>query len=91
MDGPTLAQTYLCGTCHNFEDATPGAGPSLYDVGARMTAGEIYESIMDPDATITEGYAGGVMTATLNGVGFYDKITTKEMQNLVEYLLSLKG
>ncbi len=90
-DGPTLAQTYMCATCHNFETAAPGAGPSLYDVGARLTSAQIYESIMNPDAVIAEGFSGGVMSATLGGIGFYDKITAGELKALVDYLSSLKG
>jgi len=91
MDGPTIVQTYLCTTCHNFGDATHTVGPSLFDVGSRLSTAQIYEAIMDPDATIAEGFPAGVMPATLGASGFYDKISTQNLKTLVEYLSSLKG
>lgn len=90
MDGPTLFASYMCATCHSL-DGTPGAGPSLGDIGSRMSKGEIYESIMEPDAVVAEGYAPGVMGATLNGVGFFDKVSAKDMQTLVDYLAAQTG
>jgi mono/diheme cytochrome c family protein len=91
LDGPGLAQLYLCTTCHNLEADVPGAGPSLYDVGSRLSRGEIYEAIMAPDDTVAEGYAPGVMPAMLNVGGFYDKISTQDLKTLVDHLASLKG
>jgi hypothetical protein len=82
---------YLCVTCHKVDDPARLVGPSLYDVGKRLSMADIYESIMEPDATVAEGYPKGVMSATLNGVGFYDNITTKELKTLVEYLAAQKG
>lgn len=90
-DGPTLVQAYMCTTCHNFEADVPGAGPSLHSVGSRLTPAEIYESIMQPDAVIADGFSGGVMSTTLNGIGFYDKVSAAEINALVAYLSSLKG
>ncbi|QXD15934.1 cytochrome c [Rhodocaloribacter litoris] len=91
MDGPALVQAYLCNTCHSFDAPTPGAGPSLYDVGRRLSKAEIYEAIMEPDAVVAEGYAPGVMGATLNATGFYDRITSAQLKTLVDYLASLQG
>jgi len=91
MDGPTIVQTYLCVTCHNFADASHTVGPSLYDVGDRLTKAQLYEAVMDPDATIAKGFPAGVMPATLGASGFYDKISTQNLKTLVEYLASLKG
>lgn len=85
MDGQTLFSTYLCGTCHSM-DGAPGAGPTLQGIGSRLSNAEIYESIMAPDAVIAEGYTAGVMRATLTGVGFYDKVSAKDVQTLVDWL-----
>ncbi|RMI20274.1 MAG: hypothetical protein D6681_02415 [Calditrichaeota bacterium] len=91
LDGPALMQKYLCLTCHNVDNPAPLVGPSLYDVGKRLTKAQLYEAILDPDATIAEGFPGGLMKTTLEGVGFYDQLTTKQLQTLVDYLASRKG
>ncbi|MCI0597064.1 MAG: cytochrome c, partial [candidate division Zixibacteria bacterium] len=78
-------------TCHSVDAPTPLVGPSLYDAGSRLSKAEIYESILDPDAQITEGFVAGVMPATLNVGGFYNKVTSGELKKLVEYIASLKG
>lgn len=101
---PTVAQTikenqtpqslmnkYLCVTCHKLDDPARLVGPSLFDVGKRLNMASLYESILEPDAVVAEGYPKGVMSATLNGVGFYDNITTKELKSMVEYLAAQKG
>jgi len=87
-DAETLFTAYLCNTCHSL-DGTPGAGPSLAGVRERMTRAELYESIVDPDATVTEGYAPGVMTAMLDATNFHDQVSATELQSLVDYLVGL--
>ncbi|MFQ5569933.1 MAG: c-type cytochrome [Rhodothermales bacterium] len=89
-DGPTLFAAFMCNTCHSL-DGTPGAGPSLQDVGSRLSKAAIYESLMEPDAVITEGFPPGVMTAMLQANGFKEKISAKELQTLVDYLAAQTG
>ena len=84
-DAETLFTSYMCNTCHSL-DGTPGAGPSLAGIGSRLDKADIYESIMDPDAVIAEGFTAGVMTAMLNVNGFRDQVSVKELQTLVNYL-----
>ena len=84
-DAETLFTSYLCNTCHSL-DGTPGAGPSLAGLGSRLDKAHIYESIMDPDAVITESFTAGVMTVMLNANGFRDQVSAKELQTLVNYL-----
>lgn len=91
LDGAVLFNTYLCGSCHSLDAPTTLVGPSLYDVGNRLTKAQLYESIMDPDATIAEGFSAGVMTATLGAVGFNDKVTPGQVKALVDFLASKKG
>lgn len=86
LDGQGVFETYLCGTCHNIDDPGRLVGPSLFDVGTRLTKAEIYEAIMDPDATIAEGYPGQVMSATLAASGFATKVSAGEVRLLVEFL-----
>lgn len=89
-DGPTLFASFLCTTCHTL-DGTAGAGPSLYDVGSRLSQAAIYESIMDPDAVTAEGFAPGAMTTLLDAVGFKANISVKELETLVNYLVAQTG
>ena len=91
QSGEELVANYGCITCHSFDAPAEMLGPSLHDVGSRLSTAEIYESIIDPDATLVEGFDEGLMIATLNGLKFYEKITAAELRTMVEYLASLKG
>jgi mono/diheme cytochrome c family protein len=90
-DGATLMQTYACVTCHKLDGPGALVGPSLYDVGARMSEAELYHSIMNPDATIARGFQPGVMPATLSAMQFYSKVSAGEVRAMVEYLAQRKG
>ncbi|RMG68634.1 MAG: cytochrome c [Calditrichaeota bacterium] len=90
--GPqALFTKYLCTTCHKLDAPGKLVGPSLYDVGSRLSKGEIYEAIMDPDATVAPGFPPGIMSATLKANKFYQKVTPAELKAMVDYLASLKG
>ena len=89
--GEALYTQYLCNTCHSIDSPQQLVGPSLYDVGSRMTRAEIYESIMEPDATVREGFPPGTMAATLEGVGFYQNVTAQELQTMVDFLAAQTG
>lgn len=91
MDASQLLTTYACVTCHKLDEEGPLVGPSLFDIGNRLSEGELYESIMSPDATLAEGFPGGVMIATLQGMQFYEKVSAHEVKALVDYLAELKG
>lgn len=90
LDGPALMNKYLCTTCHSIDSPASLVGPSLYDAGKRLSKGEIYEAIIDPDATVAEGYAPGIMSATIGPLGFPDKVSAKDVKTIVDYLASLK-
>ncbi len=91
MSGEEIYQMYLCGTCHSIAESTPMVGPSLVDVGSRLTKSEIYEAVMEPDATIAEGFPPGIMSAQLNATGFYGKISSQQLKTLVDFLASREG
>ena len=91
LDGPGVFTNYACSTCHAIDDRAILLGPSLYDAGSRLSNAEIYEAIMDPDATIAEGYPGAAMAAMLNASGFYQNVSAQELKSLVEYLASKTG
>ncbi len=60
--------------------------PPQAPLSSRLEKAIIYESIMDPDAVIAEGFPAAVMNATLSGLGFHDQVSVKELQTLVNYL-----
>ncbi len=83
-----------CSGCHATEDEERKIGPSLWGVGKRLTKGELYDSILAPDAQLTPAdppYALGVMKETLNGNGFYERMTPADIQALVTWLAANKG
>ncbi len=82
-----------CITCHSLEEGVRIVGPSHAGLGARagtvvagQTAAEyLKESIVNPDAHITEGFAPGTM------YGNYDnELTGEQIDALVAYMLTLK-
>lgn len=91
LDGPGVFQAYLCNTCHNIDTPDALAGPSLYDIGSRLSRADIYTAVMEPDLEIAEGFAGGVMPATLAATGFYQKVSPEELRALVDYLTQQTG
>jgi len=83
-----------CVGCHQVDSPARGLGPSLFDIGTRLSTGEIYEAVLDPDASLAEGdppYPGVLMKATLDGNGFYDRMTATDYSALVEWLASHTG
>jgi len=89
--GAELVQKWGCVTCHNFDKPDKLVGPSLWDVGARKDANYIRESILAPDAVVVEGFPAGLMKGTLDGQGFYQKVSLQDLNTIVDYLASLKG
>ncbi len=91
LDAVALLQTYMCTSCHAVDNPNVMVGPSLFDVGSRLTAEEIRQSILEPDAVIAENFPPGVMKGTLQASGFYDKVTPEELDAMVNYLAERKG
>ncbi|MFT7624191.1 MAG: cytochrome c2 [Myxococcota bacterium] len=86
--------TFGCSGCHSIDSDERKIGPSLFGIGKRMNKGEIYEGILAPDAVIAKGdppFAGGTMKTTLDGNGFYQKMTPGDYQALVDWLAANKG
>lgn len=87
----TLLVNYGCIACHRLSGPERLVGPSLFDVGNRLSRGEIYESLMAPDATIAESYPPGLMSAAMDSSGFYQEVTLKQLELIVNHLASLDG
>ncbi len=58
--------------------------PNLFDIGRRASIKYIRESIVEPEAKVIEGF-------DLPMPDYEEKLTVKEFNDLVAYLLSLKG
>jgi nitric oxide reductase subunit C len=82
-----------CITCHSLEEGIRIVGPSHAGLGSRAGAvvtGQsaveyLKESIVKPDAHITEGFAPGTMYGNYN-----NELTDEQIDALVAYLLTLK-
>ncbi len=85
VDGSAVFATYMCNTCHTLDGAA-SAGPTLQGIGSRQTREEVIQSIREPDAIIVEGFAPGVMAATVNAFGFAN-VTDAEFEALVDFLM----
>jgi cytochrome c oxidase subunit 2 len=88
VDGAEVFASAGCGGCHTFTPAgsTGAVGPSLDDVAASAeAAGQSVEeyartSIVDPDATVADGYQPGVMTS------YGESLSEEELAALVGYV-----
>jgi mono/diheme cytochrome c family protein len=73
-----------CGSCHTFGPAQSQGqvGPNLDEVLAGMSAAQIEQSIVDPQAKIAAGFEGGVMPAN-----YGQEISPTDLKLLVEFLM----
>lgn len=73
-----------CGTCHTLEAAgsTQTLGPNLDEGLADKDAAFIRESIVDPDADVTEGFPDSLMPED-----YGDKLSDQELADLVAFLV----
>jgi cytochrome c oxidase subunit 2 len=90
-DGRTLftdaAEPQACDSCHTLADAgaTGTTGPNLDEVLPDLSEEHIRQSIEDPDADVTEGFAPGLMPR------YGDSLSEEQVDALVEYLMEVKG
>jgi mono/diheme cytochrome c family protein len=76
---------YFCSACHTILETESPVGPNLNGVGARLTATEIRQSIIDPNAVIAEGFVKGMMPPD-----FAKQMSITELEMLVEFLANNK-
>lgn len=97
--------TPTCTACHSIEHGQDGAGPSLaamatraeeviaadsYTGDATDAAGYIRESIIEPSKHLVPGAKYSTGTMSLMPANYGNTLTDEELDNLVEYLLTLK-
>jgi len=79
--GFALLTSQGCTACHDINAETRRIGPPLTSVALRLSAAEIRQSIVDPDAVIAEGYQQGLMLQT-----FSDTLSEEQLDQIVGYL-----
>jgi mono/diheme cytochrome c family protein len=77
-----------CGACHTLAAAQSvgNIGPDLDEVLPGQSKAMIDESIVDPEAMITNGFSGGIMPAT-----YGNEITPEDLKLLVDFLAKSAG
>jgi len=82
-----------CSICHSLEPGDNKVGPSLAGVGERAAQrvpglsaeAYLFQSIMEPNAYIVEGYSKGQMPLTFKTI-----LNESQIQDVVAFLLTLK-
>jgi mono/diheme cytochrome c family protein len=74
-----------CSGCHTLKEANAGGtvGPNLDQVLPSMSAAEIHQSIVNPNAKIAGGYPANVMPQN-----YQQLITPNDLNQLVNYLVT---
>ncbi|MEX2157101.1 MAG: c-type cytochrome [Gemmatimonadales bacterium] len=82
-DPMTLFRAGGCVACHKIGSEGGAIGPDMTRIGSRMSAAQIREAILDPDAQIAPGYENfkGIMPKT-----FGDQLTAAQLEALVRFL-----
>lgn len=83
--GKTVFLDKGCNVCHMIEGDEEKISPNLLTIGARADVEYIKESILFPDAKIIEGYKFKMPK------DYIDKLSVREFNDLVAFLVSLKG
>lgn len=82
-DPRQLLTENACIACHAIDGAGPPIGPSFDGIGGRLSAQQIREAILDPNATVSEGFEpfAGTMPAT-----FGQQLSAQQLETIVQFL-----
>ena len=75
---------YACAACHAVLESEAAIGPSLNDVGKRLTTVQIRDSVIAPNAVIVEGYAPVMPDIS-------ETMVVKELELIVRFLEEQTG
>lgn len=81
-----------CGACHTNETAgaTGNIGPNLSRVGAKLSADEIRQSIIQPEAVIAVDCPTGPCSTGVMPTTFGETLSAEQLNEVVEFLAGLK-
>ena len=79
-----IIDEYGCAACHDLNGSGADLGPSLNGIGKRMDRAKVIEAVIDPNATIAEGYEPDIMPGD-----FGEQLRGSELLLLADYLLAL--
>ncbi|KHD10524.1 cytochrome C [Candidatus Thiomargarita nelsonii] len=71
---------YGCTACHAILTSESEIGPDLRNVATRLSSAEIRQSIIEPNAVITEGYSPMMPS------NFAEQMKVKELEMIVQFL-----
>jgi len=78
-----IMNAYACLSCHEFDGGGLAMGPPFDEIGARVDADYIRESILDPAARTSEGFEE--FLGTMPPI-FGDQLTASQLEALVQFL-----
>lgn len=92
FEGTTAEELFVnagCNGCHQLDalGAVGGVGPSLNDVGSRLSQGEIVKSITEPNAVIAETCPAGPCPPNVMPQYFADRLSDEQITTLADFLL----
>jgi mono/diheme cytochrome c family protein len=73
-----------CAGCHDLDGSEADIGPKLNGIGTRMDVDQLTTAIIDPNATIADGFESDMMPDD-----FADQMDDSEMSLIVDYLMNL--
>ncbi len=76
---------YGCAACHTVLGTESPVGPPLAGIGAKLSAEQIRQGIVAPGVEIAEGFTAGIMPED-----FADRMTARELEILVQWLVEQK-
>ena len=85
--GATVFQNLGCASCHALSEAeaTGAVGPDLDSVLPGQSVDQVRQSLVDPNAVITEGFAEGIMPS-------FGDVPPDQLEPLIEYMFdSIEG
>ncbi|MEZ5042811.1 MAG: hypothetical protein R2828_23150 [Saprospiraceae bacterium] len=92
--GAKLFTQQGCVACHSLRKSEPLKGPFMGQVGSIMTRDQIAESILKPNASISQGFASVVITAKgdKSYVGFISEESAEKVviRNIAGHVFTIK-
>jgi len=79
-------EKFTCAACHALGGSEADVGPKLDGIGKRMSATEIEQAILDPNAVVAEGFEADTMPTD-----YSEQMRVLELKMIVDYLVNYEG